>query len=183
KGSRLEEIPSHQATLASWMRLHPNSTILQPDSNFKEDYHDLADFDKGTIKGHLEKRDSASWKKKSWVIGVKTNDYEKVYDWNDLLKNDIIEETIGRQPVLLVLENDTSSFHAFSRLLQGQTLSFSLDRILSQLTDTNTHSVWNLNGYCISGPYKDTQLETLAAYQEFWHSWKQFHPNTTQYKM
>jgi hypothetical protein len=183
KGSRLEEIPSHQATLASWMRLHPNSTILQPDSNYKEDYHDLADFDKGTIKGHLEKRDSASWKKKSWVVGVKTNGYEKVYDWNDLLKNDFIEDTIGRQPVLLVLENDTSSFHAYSRLLQGQTLSFSLDKTLSQLTDTNTHSIWNLNGYCISGPYKDSQLETLAAYQEFWHSWKQFHPNTTQYKM
>ena len=183
KGSHLEEIPSHQASLASWMRLHPNSTILQPDSNFKEDYHDLANFDKGTIKGHLEKRDSASWKMKSWVVGIKTNGFEKVYDWNDLLKDDMIEDTIGRQPVLLVLEKDTSSFHAFSRLLQGQTLSFSLNKILSQLTDTNTHSIWNLNGFCISGPYKDTQLEALAAYQEFWHSWKQFHPNTTQYKL
>ncbi len=181
KGSRLEEIPSHQASLASWMRLHPNSTILQPDSNYKEDYHDLANFDKGTIRGHLEKRDSASWKMKSWVVGIKTNGFEKVYDWNDLLKDDIIQDTIGRQPILLVLEKDTSSFHAFSRILQGQTLSFSLDRTLNQLTDTNTHSIWNLNGYCISGPYKDDQLETLAAYQEFWHSWKQFHPNTTQY--
>jgi Protein of unknown function (DUF3179) len=183
KGSRLEEIPSHQASLASWMRLHPNSTILQPDSNYKEDYHDLADFDKGTIKGHLEKRDSASWKMKSWVVGIKTNGFEKVYDWNDLLKDDMIEDTIGRQPILLVLEKDTSSFHAFSRVLQGQTLFFSLDRTLNQLTDTNTHSIWNLNGYCISGHYKDTQLETLAAYQEFWHSWKQFHPYTTIYKM
>jgi len=183
KGSHLEEIPSHQASLASWMRLHPNSTILQPDSNYKEDYHDLVNFDKGTIKGSLEKRDSASWKMKSWVVGIKTNGFEKVYDWNDLLKDDMIEDTIGRQPVLLVLETDTSSFHAFSRVLQGQTLSFSLDKTLSQLTDTNTHSIWNLNGFCISGPYKDNQLELLAAYQEFWHSWKQFHPNTSQYKL
>jgi hypothetical protein len=181
KGSHLEEIPSHQASLASWMRLHPNSTILQPDSNYKEDYLDLANFDKGTIRGHLEKRDSASWKMKSWVVGIKTNKFEKVYDWNDLLKDDIIQDTIGRQPILLVLEKDTSSFHAFSRILQGQTLSFSLNKTLNLLTDTNTHSIWNLNGYCISGPYKDDQLETLTAYQEFWHSWKQFHPNTTQY--
>jgi hypothetical protein len=93
----------------------------------------------------------------------------------------MIEDTIGRQPVLLVLEKDTSSFHAFSRLLQGQTLSFSLDKTLGQLTDINTHSIWNLNGYCISGPHKENQLETLAAYQEFWHSWKQFHPYTTVY--
>ena len=125
KGSHLEEIPSHQASLASWMRLHPNSTILQPDSNYKEDYHDLANFDNGTIRGHLEKRDSASWKMKSWVVGIKINRFEKVYDWNDLLKNDIIQDTIGGQPILLVLEKDTSSFHAFSRILQGHTLSFS----------------------------------------------------------
>ncbi len=120
---------------------------------------------------------------KSWVIGIKTHGSEKVYDWNDLLKYDIIQDTIGRQPVLLVLEKDTSSFHAFSRLLQGQTLSFSLDRTLNQLMDSNTHSIWNLYGYCISGFYKDNQLETLAAYQEFWHSWKQFHPNTTLYRL
>ncbi len=181
-GSHLEEIPSHQSSLASWLRLHPNSTILQPDSNYKQDYADLADFDKGTIKSSLEKRDSASWKKKSWVVGIKTNGFEKAYDWNELLKEDIIQDTIGRQPVLLVLEKDTSTFHAFSRVLQGQSLYFSLDRTQSLLTDSNTHSVWNINGLCIAGTYKDAQLETLAAYQEFWHSWKQFHPTSTLYK-
>ncbi|HCL83130.1 MAG TPA: hypothetical protein DIC22_04100, partial [Chitinophagaceae bacterium] len=71
KGYHLEEIPSRQASLASWIRDHPNSTILQPDSNFKKDYDDLAGFDKGTVKSHLEKRDSASWKMKSWIVGIK----------------------------------------------------------------------------------------------------------------
>jgi len=119
---------------------------------------------------------------KSWVVGITTNGFEKVYDWNELLKDYIIQDTIGKQPVLLVLENDTSSFHAFNSVLHGKTLFFSLDRTMSQLTDSNTHSIWNLNGHCISGPYQGSQLETLAAYQEFWHSWKQFHPNTSQYK-
>jgi hypothetical protein len=182
KGSRLDEIPSHQASLASWLRIHPNSTILQPDSNFKNDYDDLADFDKGTIKGHLEKRDSASWKMKSWVVGVKTNGFEKAYDWNDLLKDYFIQDTIGRQAVLLVLEKDTSSFHAFNRTLQGQTLYFIPDRVPDHLMDSNTHSIWNLNGLCISGSLKASQLEPLVSYQEFWHSWKQFHPYSTQYK-
>jgi Protein of unknown function (DUF3179) len=182
KGSHLEEIPSHQSSLASWLRVHPNSTILQPDSNFKDEYNDLADFDKGTIKGHLEKRDSASWKMKSWVVGIKTNGLEKAYDWNDLLKNYFIQDTIGTSPVLLVLENDTSSFHAFNRILHGQTLFFTPNQNTSQLTDTNTHSVWTQNGLCVSGSLKDAKLEQLAAYQEFWHSWKQFHPYTTQYK-
>jgi len=182
KGHQLSEIPSHQASLASWLRLHPNSTILQPDTAFNEEYDSLAKFDKGDIRSHLEKRDSASWKKKSWVIGIKTKGLEKAYDWNDLQKENFIQDTIGGNPVLLVLENDTSSFHAYSRMLNGQTLFFVSNKLLEQLTDSSTHSLWNLNGHCISGALKDAQLEPVSSYQEFWHSWKQFHPNTTQYK-
>jgi hypothetical protein len=182
KGNQLEEIPSRQASLTSWLRDHPNTTILQPDSNYKEDYDDLAGFDKGTVKSHLEKRDSSSWKMKSWVVGLKVKGFEKAYDWNDLVKTYFIQDTLGSEPVLLLLENDTSSFHAFSRILHGQTFFFQQDITTRQLTDTGTHSVWNPDGHCISGPLKDNQLEIVAAYQEFWHSWKQFHPNTTIYK-
>ena len=182
KGQSLREIPSRQASLASWLRTHPNSTIMQPDSNFKEDYDDLAKFDKGNVKSHLEKRDSASWKMKSWIIGLKADGLEKAYDWNELLKTYIIQDSIGNIPVLLVLENDTSSFYAYNRNLRGQTLFFTFNKLLFQLTDTNTHSSWDMNGVCLSGFLKDSRLTGLPAYQEFWHSWKQFHPNTKLYK-
>jgi hypothetical protein len=182
KGNHLAEIPSRQASLSVWLRDHPNSTIMQPDTNFTRDYDDLAGFDKGTVKSHLEKRDSASWKMKSWVVGVRVNGLEKAYDWNDLLKDNFIQDTIGRHPVVLLLEKDTASFHVFNRSLQGLTLFFIRDRVADLLTDSNTHSIWNGSGHCVSGSLKDMQLDTLAAYQEFWHSWKQFHPNTTQYK-
>jgi hypothetical protein len=183
KGTHLDEIPSRQATLASWIRYHPNSTIMQPDTIFQKDYEDLADFDKGTIKSHLEKRDSASWKMKSWVVGVKSNGHSKAYDWNDLTKDYFIQDTIGNQPILLLLEKDTASFHVFSRKLNGNTIFFVQDRTTDLITDSATHSVWNSSGRCISGSLKDLQLDTIASYQEFWHSWKQFHPNTTQYKL
>jgi len=119
---------------------------------------------------------------KSWVVGVKTGGLEKAYDWNDLLQHYFIQDTIGNNPVLLVLEKDTSSFHAFSRVFHGQTLFFIPNQSADQITDSNTHSVWTLDGLCISGSFKDAKLESLASYQEFWHSWKQFHPYTTQYK-
>ncbi len=182
KGTHLDEIPSRQASLSSWFGSHPASTVFQGDTTFREEYNDLAKFDKGNIKGHLEKRDSASWKMKSWVVGIKSGNHEKVYDWNDLLKEYFIQDTIGPVPVLLILEKDTSTFHAFNRTLQGKTLFFQTDNISHQLTDSNTHSVWNQNGVCLTGSLKDSRLIPLAAYQEFWHSWKQFHSNTTLYK-
>jgi len=164
------------------MKLHPNSTILQPDSLFQSDYDDLAKFDKGNVKSRLEKRDSASWKMKSWVIGVKAGGQDKAYDWNDLVKERLIQDSIGSMAVALILENDTASFHVFNRTVQGSRLFFRADPAVPFLTDTNTRSQWTPEGICISGPLKDSKLEPLQAYQEFWHSWKQFHPLTTTYK-
>ena len=182
KNSQLKEIVSHQYSLASWFRIHPHATVFQGDSNHKKDYADLAGFDKGTIKGHLEKRDSASWKMKSWVVGVKSGELSKTYDWNELVRERFIQDNIGKMPMMLVLASDTSSFYAISRALRGQTLSFYFDRSGQSLSDSNTHSVWNLEGTCISGPLEDAQLSRLDAYQEFLHSWETFHSNAVRYK-
>ncbi len=39
-----------------------------------------------------------------------------------------------------------------------------------------------MNGVCIDGFYKGKQLQTIQSYQEFWHSWQAFHPNSEVYK-
>lgn len=178
KGQSLTEIPSQQLTLSAWQRLHPNTLVLQPDSLYKKDYEDLAGYNKGTIKGSLEKRDSASWQFKSWVVGVVHNKTAKAYDWNDLVKKEIIEDSLPGLPLIIALENDTASFHAWSREVNGQSLRFEKNKAKDILTDTNTKSVWNMNGVCTEGVLKGSQLATVPAYQEFWHSWQQFHPGT-----
>jgi len=182
KGQSLAEISSQQLTLAAWLRLYPNSTVLEPDTTYKKRYKELEGYNKGIIAGSLEKRDSASWKFKSWVIGVIHQHAARAYDWNDLVKKEIIEDTLPGMPIVLVLENDSASFHVWNRRIDGQTLHFEKNKDQNTLTDTNTGSSWNMNGRCTIGPLKDTQLQTVQAYQEFWHSWKNFHPATTTYK-
>jgi hypothetical protein len=182
KGTALKEIPSRQLTLSAFLREYPDARILQPDSLFKKEYEDLAGYDNGTIKGSLERRDSASWNFKSWVVGVKTPEGEKAYDWNQLVKQAIIQDSIPGAPIVILLEDDTASFHVFSRRIAEQTLQFTKSSGSNLFTDTNTHSVWNMEGLCVNGPLKDRQLQSVRAYQEFWHSWKQFHPATMQYK-
>jgi hypothetical protein len=49
------------------------------------------------------------------------------------------------------------------------------------LFDTETHSKWDANGNCIEGTYQGKQLYHIQGYQEFWHSWKTFHPETEKY--
>jgi len=96
KGRSLKEIPSEQMRLSAWLRMHPNTLIMQPDTLFKKDYDDLAGFDNGTIKSGLEKRDSASWERKSWVIGIHNGEQSKAYDWNELLKKYAAQQFNGQ---------------------------------------------------------------------------------------
>ena len=182
KGKSLAEIPSQQLSLAAWLRLYPNSTVLEPDSSYKKRYKNLAGYNKGTIEGSLEKRDSASWQFKSWVIGIVDGHAARAYDWNELVKKELIEDSLPGMPVLIALENDSASFHVWSRLVNGQSLHFEKDKLQDKLTDTNTRSSWDMNGNCTKGTLKGSQLKTVQSYQEFWHSWKNFHPATSTYQ-
>ena len=47
KGMHLPEIKSSQTSLRNWLTLHPNSVVLQPDNNYKQQYKD---FDDGSLK-------------------------------------------------------------------------------------------------------------------------------------
>lgn len=181
KGKMLDEIPSSQMSLQSWLQKYPSSFVLQPDSNFKKQYDDLKGFDNGTIKGSLEKRDSASWRFKSWVVGVQVDGHSKAYDWNDLVAARVINDSLPQIPVVIALETDTVTFHAWKRVANGQSLSFKPDSSGLFLTDHQTGSKWNFEGVCIEGTLKDQKLVPVHAYQEFWHSWQTFHPATTQY--
>jgi len=155
---------------------------MQPDTVFNKQYESLANYDIGTIKGSLERRDSGSWKPKSWVIGVLSGNQAKAYDWNELISHPLIQDTIGSLPVAILLGADSSTFRTWVRRIEGQTLQF--EKVADQplLKDTNTGSTWNAYGLCVDGKLKDQQLATLPAYQEFWHSWSHFHPTTTRYQ-
>jgi hypothetical protein len=181
KGKVLKEISSEQMSLGAWLARYPNSLILQPDPEFKDQYKSLEKYDEGTIQGKLEGRDSLSWKDKSWVVGVQIGLFAKAYDWNDLMKARAINDEVAKKPIVIVVENDSTSFHVWSRVVAGDTLQFIFSDSLKTLTDQSTESVWNWSGKCIDGSLKGASLEYIQSYQEFWHSWMQFHPNTQKY--
>jgi len=178
KGTKLKEFPSEQVRLDTWLNEYPASMILQPDEQFKQQFDQMQSYDKGVSKGRLTKRDSASWKFKSWVVGVVYKNKARTYDWNMLAYERMITDSIDDIPLFLVLEKDSASFHAFSRKYMDEILNFNLD--VDTLIDMNSSSKWNMKGECFDGKYKGAKLLKLSAYQEFLHSWEYFHPNATR---
>lgn len=182
KGSSLTEIPSEQMTLKNWLRKYPDSKIMQPDSNFLKEYADLTGFDDGTIKSDLEYRDFGSWQFKSWVIGIEQNGNAKSYDWNDLIKLKVINDSLPGLPVVIAIENDTASFHAWNRNVNHHYLRFKIDSTGNYLQDLQTNSLWNYDGICVDGNLKGNKLEIVKASQEFLHAWESFHPESIRYE-
>ncbi len=115
KGEALPEVFSQQMTLAEWLKLYPNSLIMQPDQVFKEEYDDMKKYDKGKGKSSLTKTDTLSWKKKSWVVGVVVGKESKAFDWNRLKKDKTINDEVAGTPIVIALAADTASFFVFER--------------------------------------------------------------------
>ncbi|MDQ3292517.1 MAG: DUF3179 domain-containing protein [Bacteroidota bacterium] len=173
KGQTLPEVKSTQITLNQWLELYPNSLIMQPDRDFTAEYDSLSNYEIGKRKGKLTRRDTLSWQDKSWVVGVELGPESKAYDWNTLLKERIIYDELNDQPIAIVLANDNKSFSALQRLHKNQKF------VLRYNTLQDSLNKYNLLG-AAQNPLVPS-LPKLNAYQEYWHSWRTFHPNTKKY--
>ncbi len=169
-GQTLPEVPAIQSSLETWLELYPNSLIMQPDSNFSEIYDSLSDYESGQRSGRLTRRDTASWLDKSWIAGMDLGEVSKAYDWNELVSKSVINDTLASTPVSIVITSDQKGLFAFRRHSSEQVLSFRNDTLTDGKVD-----------YLLSGIAMDTAAKALyiiPVYQEYWHSWKTFHPST-----
>jgi hypothetical protein len=172
-GVKLPELHSQQTSLGQWIKMYPNSLIMQADPNFKESYDSTYKYERGKSVKELTKTDSLSWKEKSWVLGIEIGKNSKAFDWNRIKKERIANETVGSQPVVLVLTKDDKSFFAFERKQIIERFSIKNDTLFLN------EKRYNLKGEGIL-PNNDN-LKPVKVYQEFWHSWLTFHRNTLKY--
>ena len=171
KGEHLPSVLSSQTSLQDWLQLHPNSLIMQPDEVDSENYVS-ENYETGISKGTLTGTDSLSWKDKSWVIGIKINNHAKAYDWNKLATEKIIHDRVDNTPVIILCSLDKKSFFAFERNSMDDRFMLQNDTI----TLNNNH--YKLDGTAL-GAF--ASLKRISAYQEFWHSWRTFNPDTKVY--
>jgi len=169
KGTDLPELMSSQTSLSEWITLHPQTLIMQADPSFIKQYDTTFKFENGKSKSKLTGTDSLSWKNKSWVVGIRIGKETKAYDWNQLKAVRIIQDTLNNTPVLLLLSKDNKSFFAFERPSAVAVFTINNDTLLQ-----------NGKRYQINGIGIDTvfTLKAIPAYQEFWHSWQSFHPDS-----
>jgi hypothetical protein len=143
---------------------------MQPDSTFLEEYAKDYSFERGTSRRALTGTDTTSWGEKSWVVGIVLHGQSKAWDWNQLKRLRVINDELGGTPIVLALAQDTASFFVYQRPSPDVTFDLRGDSLVAgQLT------------YALDGRGTSGRLRPVQASQEFWHSWRTFHPSTTRY--
>ncbi|MDQ2943850.1 MAG: DUF3179 domain-containing protein, partial [Candidatus Dormibacteraeota bacterium] len=170
KGTKLEELPSWQVTLAEWLVLHPRSLIMQADPSAADEYAKDYAFERGTSRKKLTGTDTLSWQDKSWVVGMTLNGHSKAYDWNRLRRERVVHDELGGIPVMLLLAGDNVSYFAFERPDSDTRFTLRGDSLIG-----------GGHAYALTGRGPSGQLKPLTASQEFWHSWRTFQPGTERY--
>lgn len=173
RGTVLPELPSRQVSLATWFALYPHSLVMQADPAFTEEYAKDYAFERGTSRKALTGTDTASWRDKSWVVGIAVGGSAKAYDWNRLKRERVINDRVGGTPIVLVLAPDTTSFFAFERPDASTQFTVRQDSLIA---GGNDGAAYAFNGKGPAGT-----LRAINASQEFWHSWRTFQPGTAKY--
>jgi len=172
KGEALEEYESVQLTVGKLFEMYPDALVMQQDEASRMKYDSLGKFEQGRSESRLTRTDNLSWHKKSWVIGIRVGSASKAYDWNLLKSVRIINDTIGGKAVVIALSSDEQSFVAFERPSVSYNFTLRNDTLIVN------DRYYNFAGSAL--PDHEEQLTRVTIYQEFWHSWKTFHPGTSQ---
>ena len=128
------------------------------------------DYETGHSRSSLTGTDTGSWREKSWVVGVTVNSESRAYDWNRLRRERVVNDLLGGRPIVLVLAADNASFFAYERPDPQTRFAVVENRLVTEG-----------RSYDLGGRADADSLKAVPASQEFWHSWKTFHPDTSSY--
>lgn len=118
------------------------------------------------------------------VLGLVVNGEARAYPFAVLWWHEIINDTLGGEPVLVSYCPLTGSGIAFDPHVKGQLRNFGVSGLLFEnnliMFDRATESLWNqmlLGSQC--GPDRGTALTRVPIMETTWGHWQQLHPNTT----
>ena len=176
-GYQLDLVPFDLVTWGDWKTLHPDTLVLTTDTGHIRSY--ATDpygnyYTEPRIMFPVEHSDDRI-NPKEIILGVHQNGIYKAYKQNDIESNIIINDYVGKTPIMLISLFSQNS-RAFERIIDDEILDFvySNDKIF----DSQTNSEWNYDGLAISGEYEGRQLNRMAIEPGFWFEWVAFHPNT-----
>jgi len=186
KGKHLTLVPFDELTFAAWKAEEPAGTVLSDVPQFAAGYARkdwdvkmkrapvVIDFPEHGLVG------------RDLMIGIQAFGASRAFPYERVVKEQLVKDHVGDEPVLLVVGPDGQSVRAFHDRLPGVAAAPDFYRITpvkadALLIDAGTGSEWNFKGCAISGSSKGVCLEAIPAIKDYWFDWRNYNPATTIY--
>ncbi len=198
-GASLERIPSQVLSFQEFKSAYPDGIILsnQTGLNYKYGSNPYISYDDtGNLKPRLfDENVDPRLPAMERVIAIDIEGNRRAYPWSTIQKMGIIQETYANRDIVVfyqqgaisvldqsIIQNShkIGSATVFSPKIEGKLLHFV--KVTDGFQDAETKSLWNISGQCVSGPYKDAQLESYFYTSHFAFAYLEFFPDTGIYK-
>jgi hypothetical protein len=126
----------------------------------------------------------ADWSDDHIVVGVEINGEARAYPIPVLNWHELVNDTLGGQPILVSYCPLCGTALVFNRSMDGRTHSFGVSGLLYRsdllLYDQATESLWSqISSRAVSGPRAGSRLRVLRSQLTRWGEWRARHPGTT----
>ncbi len=163
KGKRLKLLQHDEITFKQWKSEQVGGRVLRPDP---------------VILG------AGKYAPPNWEDRMR-NGKSKAYPISVIETRNLIVDTVGGVPVVIVLAGDGKSLRAFERRVEGRELEFFSRKAgdgKSVLVDSQTGSEWDFTGLATSGELSGRRLTPVYVLKEYWFDWKSYHQQTSVYQ-
>jgi Protein of unknown function (DUF3179) len=192
KGTHLQAYPFLLTRWGEWRGQHPDTLVLKPLPGYVDRFPGMNKFinqqwsavvsGKPAPKGAFGHDNRLS--PRAIIVGLEIGGASKAYPLSVLHTARVVNDRVGRSPVLVVHQPQSDTTTAFDPRLNGKVLKFrAADARAERLVDSLTHSTWSAYGRCLSGKLKGAQLKPLILEPEYWFAWSEFRPKTEVYAM
>jgi len=118
------------------------------------------------------------------MLGIQAFGASRAFLYDQVIKDKLVKDHVGAEPVLLVVGPDDQSVRAFRDRIPGVDGAPDFYRMTANkpgpfLMDAPTGSEWNFQGCAVSGKAKGVCLEPVPMLKDYWFDWRNYNPKTT----
>lgn len=189
-GCRLALVAADELTFGLWKMEQPNGTVLDDVRRYTAEYApenwDVRMAKAPTVISYAQPGIRA----RDVMLGVHAFGASRAFPYSAVLKDKLIQDRIGSEPIALVVGGDNRSVRVFQRRIHGISEPLDFYRInnyakantaIAVFMDAPTGSEWNFEGCAVGGKLKGACLGRIEVIKDYWFDWRNYNPQTTVY--
>lgn len=183
-GRRLTLVPADELSYKLWKSEEPDGTVLQDVPELVHGYA-AEDWDVHMARAPVVVSFAqAGIKPRDLMLGISAFGASRAFPYPAVLREKLVQDSVGSEPVVLILGPDGRSVRTFRRRLPNGTGDPQFYRIAegsALFMDAATGSQWDFQGCAVAGKLKGACLEKVYTIKDYWFDWRNYHPDTTVY--